>query len=121
MMSFSPIIYYGKPGLEADIFQSYMRCSGYPVQVVTANSFDAPTIATLVPVVAVIALEKSAEELIRLVDALHRQGEGCIKRIFILADDNAPLPLIEPGVEVIQRPYRLSEVIRRIQALNRQN
>ena len=118
-MPFASIIYYGTPGLETDIFQSYMSCSGYPVRVVTGFP-EAPTITTLAASIAVIALEKPGEELVRLARELCARSEGCLQRIFILTDAES-LPVAEPQVEIIQRPFRLSEVIKRIQFLSRQD
>ena len=118
-MLVSSIIFYGSPGLEADIFQSYMRCSGYPVHVVTQWS-DCPPLTTLASAFAVIALDQPAEELVRMAHELYAHSEGAFKRIFVLADGQAPPPA-EPQVEMIRRPYRLTEVIRRIQFLSRQD
>ncbi len=117
-MSFLPILYYGVPGLEADIFQSYMRCSGYSVKMVLPNT------PSLVPLpdgpasVAVIALPRSSDDLAQLVKVLRTKGNGSLKHIFILADGE-PLSVNDPSVEIIERPFRLSEVIKRIQVYNR--
>jgi hypothetical protein len=119
-MTFSSIVYYGQPGLEADIFQSYMRCSGYPVQLVTTNSLNSSLIVPLAAPIAVIALDKPCEDLIRIVHNLRVQNEGCVKRIFILSDSQS-LQVDEPGVEIITRPFRLSEVIKRIQNLKHED
>ncbi len=81
---------------------------------------DCPPLTTLASSVAVIALEKPAEELVRLAHELYARSDGGLKRIFILADGQ-PLPATEPQVEVIRRPFRLSEVIKRIQFLSRQD
>jgi DNA-binding response OmpR family regulator len=118
-MSFLPIFYYGSPGLEADIFQSYMRCSGYPVKMITERAQSLFTIPDQPSSVAVLALTNSPEELLKFARELCTRSTGSIRRIFILADGQ-PLTIDDPAVEVIERPFRLSEVIKRIQVLNRQ-
>ncbi len=118
-MSFLPIFYYGVPGLEADIFQSYMRCSGYPVKMMLPNGSPLAPLPDDTASVVVIALPKSSEELVRLARALRIQSKGSLKHIFILADGQ-PLQVDDPTVEIIERPFRLSEVIKRIQVYSRQ-
>ena len=117
-MSLAPLVYYGKPGLEADVFQAYMASSGFPVQIVNnaedklpANVFDGSSIT-------VISLEKSPEELLRLANEIRVRSNGSVKRILILADGQ-PFDVEAPAVEVIYRPFRLSEVAARIRAISR--
>ncbi len=117
-MSFLPIFYYGTPGLEADIFQSYMRCSGYQVRLINADVSTPITMPSETSAIAVIALEKRPEELIQLARELRARGDELVKRVFILADGFS-IGVDDPAVEVIQRPFRLSEVIKRIQVLSR--
>jgi hypothetical protein len=111
------LVYFGKPGLEADVFQAYMASSGFPVQMVTnaqgrfpANLFNSSSIT-------VISLEKSPEELLRLASEIRMRGNGCVKRILILADGQT-FDAEAPAVEVIQRPYRLSEIADRVRAIS---
>ena len=118
-MYFSMILFYGQPGLEADIFQSYMRCSGYPVHLITGDLPPSLRMTILPASVGVIALQKPAEDLVGLAREMLSSGQGYFKRIFILADGQ-PVPATEPEVEVIYPPFRLSGVIKRIQALSRQ-
>lgn len=111
-----PLVYYGKPGLEADVFQAYMASSGFPVEVVTngkipGNMLDSSSIT-------VISLEKSPEELMHLADEIQARSKGCVKRVLILADGQ-PFESEAPSVEVIHRPYRLSEIADRIRAISR--
>jgi hypothetical protein len=117
-MPILPLVYYGKPGLEADVFQAYMASSGFPVQVVTnaegripANLFNGSSIT-------VISLDKSPEELLRLANEIQVRSNGCVKRVLILADGQ-PFDAEVPAVEVILRPYRLSEIADRVRALSR--
>ncbi len=117
-MSFLPIFYYGTPGLEADIFQSYMRCSGYQVRLIITDTMTPVAMPSGTSSIAVIALEKRPEELVQFAHELRRRSGELVKRVFILAD-SFPTGLDDPAVEIIQRPFRLSEVIKRIQILTR--
>ncbi len=118
-MSYLPILYYGAPGLESDIFQSYMRCSGYPVQMVLADTPNLAPVSGQTSSIAVIALPKPPEELVQLASELRAHSNGLFKRIFILSEGR-PMTPNDPAIEIIERPFRLSEVIKRIQILNRQ-
>lgn len=113
-----PLIYFGKPGLEADVFQAYMASSGFSVQMVTnaegripANVFNSSSIT-------VISLEKSPEELLRLANEIQVQSNGGVKRVLILTEGQ-PFDAEAPTVEVISRPFRLSEIEDRIRAISR--
>ncbi len=117
-MPFLPIVYYGKPGLEADVFQAYMASSGYPVQMMTtaggetlSDVFDSSSIT-------VIALDKTPQELLQLAQEIRTQRPGCLKRVFILTEGQPP-EVDLPSVEFIHRPYRLSELVERIRAVSR--
>ncbi len=116
-MLFLPIVYYGKRGLEADIFTSYMRLSGYCVQVVTTENGHIPDLVSTPASIAVISLDKPSAQVLQLAEQIRAQAEGCAK-IFVLAEPGAINPHGTP-IEVIERPYHLSELIKRIQSLNR--
>lgn len=111
-----PLVYYGAPGLEADVFQAYMASSGFPVQLVTNGKIPGSVLDG--SSITVISLEKSPEELLQLADEIQTRSGGCVKRVLILADGQ-PFESEEPSVEVIHRPYRLSEIADRIRAISR--
>ncbi len=113
------IVYLGKSGLESQVFQSYMASSGYKVQVV-ANGDAARTALSANPeAIAVIALDRRQNELIEQARHLRAQADPEHGRVFILStEDNGQAP--PEGVDVIPRPYRLSELVRRIQSLTKE-
>ncbi len=115
-MSYSLIIYYGKPGLESQVFQSYMASSGYKVQVVTTREGALSALAADPSAIAVIALEKKQQELIEQAELLRLCADHNPSHIFILSTEDT-FEIRPPGVDVIPRPYRLSELVRRIQAI----
>jgi hypothetical protein len=118
-MPFLPIFYYGLPGLEADIFHSYMRCSGYPVRMLVTRTPFLPPLPDGSASVVVIALTEPPEKLAQFARELRMNSSGTVQRVFILANGTPPR-VDDPGIEIIERPFRLSEVIKRIQVLNRQ-
>jgi hypothetical protein len=117
-MSKLPLVYYGKPGLEADVFQAYMASSGFSVQMVTNTQGRIPDIVFNNDSITVISLERSNEELVRLANQIRSQSNGFARRVLILADAQ-PSDVEAPAVDVIFRPYRLSEIADRIRAINR--
>jgi hypothetical protein len=117
-MSKLSLVYLGKPGLEADVFQAYMASSGFSVQMVTNTQGQIPESVFKNDSITVISLERSNEELVRLANHIRAQSNGFLRRVLILADAQ-PFDLEAPAVEVIFRPYRLSEIADRIRAINR--
>lgn len=113
-----PIVYYGKPGLEADVFQAYMASSGFPVQMMIHREGEAPSDLSSGSSITVIALEKTPQELLELAQAIRSQGGDCLKRVFILTEGQSSDADL-PSVEFIHRPYRLSELVERIRAISR--
>lgn len=113
-----PLVYYGKPGLEADVFQAYMTSSGFSVQMVTGADLTIPANGFRNPFITVISLDRSPEELLRLANEIQASGNGSVKRILILTEGQ-PFPAESPSVEVILRPYRLSQLADRIRAISR--
>jgi hypothetical protein len=112
------LVYYGKPGLEADVFQAYMASSGFSVQMLTNTEGRIPQSVFSNDSITVISLEKTNEELVRLANEIRAQNNGSAKRVLILADGQ-PFDVEAPAVEVIFRPYRLSEIADRIRAISR--
>jgi DNA-binding response OmpR family regulator len=117
-MPILPIVYYGKPGLDADVFQAYMTSSGYPVQMVTSAEGGFPPNVLGISSITVIALEKSPQELLELAHEIRMQSNGCVKRVLILAEGQSS-DADAPAVEFIHRPYRLSELVERVRAISR--
>jgi hypothetical protein len=113
-----PVVYFGKPGLEADVFQAYMASSGFPVHMVTDGQTRIPANLFNGSSITVISLEKSPEELLRLAREIKLQSNGHVKRILILVEGQ-PFEAEAPVVEVIQRPYRLSELADWVRAISR--
>ncbi len=113
------IIYYGKPGLEAQVFQSYMASSGYKVQVVSTREGVLAALAADPAAIAVIALDDKQQELIEQAELLRRYADHRQSHIFILSTEET-LEAQPAGIDVIPRPYRLSELVRRIQALTKE-
>jgi DNA-binding response OmpR family regulator len=114
-MSLPLIIYYGKPGLDTQVFQSYMVSSGYQVQVVN-NRESARTALKADPcAIVVIATDQDPQEIIQQAEGLRAYAK-LDDHIFIISPFES-LDLHMSGVNVIPRPYRLSELVRRIQAL----
>jgi DNA-binding response OmpR family regulator len=114
-MSLPLIIYFGKPGLESQVFQSYMVSSGYQVQVVGSCDGATSALDANPDAIAVIAVDQDPQGLIHQAEIL-RAHAGPSSHIFIISPDEA-LDLHLSGVQVIPRPYRLSELVRRIRAL----
>ncbi len=112
------IIYYGSPGLESQVFQSYMVSSGYKVQVVTTREGAITALDANPASFAIVALQNKQWDLIEQARSLlaHVRDSRC--HVFVLsAEDGAEMP--PDGIDVIPRPYRLSELVRRIQALTK--
>ncbi|MGE5140917.1 MAG: hypothetical protein ACM3JD_15735 [Rudaea sp.] len=112
-----PIVYYGRPGLESDIFVSYMRHSGYPVQVVPLENGNLPDVVNLPASVAVVSLDRTADQTLHFIREIRNQTEDCVK-IFVIAD----LPTVEPevpAVEIVNRPNHLGAIVKKIQGLSR--
>ncbi len=115
-MLFLPVVFYGRRGLEADVFESYMSRSGYPVQVVLVENGHLPSVANEPSSIAVIALGPTSQGM-ELARQIQMETGGCA-RVFIL---NAPEAQRsdDPSVEIIPKPYQLSQVVKRIQRVSR--
>jgi DNA-binding response OmpR family regulator len=113
-----PLIYYGKSGLEAQIFQTYMASSGYQVQTVLTRDGVLEAIGMQPNAITVIALDKSPVELTELAGELRVRAKDSSNPIFLLGGDEPFDPRMD-SVYVITRPFRLSEVITRIQSISR--
>jgi len=114
-----PLIYYGKFGLEAQIFQTYMASSGYQVQTVLTRDGVLDALRAQPDAITVIALDQSPTELTKLVSELRERSDNASSAIFLLGGDQSFDPHMD-SVYVITLPYRLSEVIGRIQSITRQ-
>ena len=114
-VSVALIIYYGKPGLESQVFHSYMASSGYRVKVVdncdgASSALDADPDA-----IVVIALDQEPHELIHHAEVLRAHAKHD-SHIFVISPAESPETQLS-GIDVIPQPYRLSELVRRIRAL----
>ncbi len=110
------IIYYGNSGLESQVFQSYMASSGYRVQVVNTRESAISALHTDPAAIAIIALEKKQQELLEQAQALRAYADQARAHFFVLSTEDAFDPR-QAWIDVIPRPYRLSELVRRIQNL----
>ncbi len=112
------IIYYGSPGLESQVFQSYMVSSGYKVQVVTTREGAITALDANPASFAIVALQNKQRDLIEQARMLlsHVRDSHC--HVFVLSAEDGPETPPE-GIDLIPRPYRLSELVRRIQALTK--
>ncbi len=117
-MLFLPVVFYGRHGLEADVLESYLRRSGYPVEMVLTENGNLPEVANTPSSIAVIALGSSTIGL-ELAQQIQLVTGGCAK-VFILAG-SPDIKSSDPSVEIIQRPYHLSHVIKRIQWVSKGN
>ncbi len=117
-MSLPLIVYYGNSGLESQVFQSYMASSGFKVQVVTSSEAAAKVLDANPDAIAVVALDESDQRLVEEAEELQARGNRRKSRVFVLSTEES---MITPpnGVDVIPRPYRLSELVRQIQGLTR--
>ena len=111
-----PIVFFGPPGLEAQIFHSYLTHSGYWVQVVhtrerALNALDAEPGA-----LAVIALKETPDQFIELIHTIRAHTGQPERPIFALVEEE-DLELNLYDVQVFPRPFRLSDVIKHIVAL----
>ncbi len=112
------IIYFGKTGLESQVFQSYMASSGYKVQVVTNGEAATSAIDANPAAIAVVALDRKQNDLLDQARRLRRHADQNRSHIFVLStEDTREAP--QAGIDVIPRPYRLSELVRRIQAITK--
>ncbi len=115
-MLFLPVVFYGRRGLEADVFESYMRRSGYPVQIVLVENGHSPYVANEPSSIAVIALGSSGQGM-ELARQIQMETGGCAK-VFILHELESQKS-DDPSVEIIPQPYQLSQVVKRIQRVSR--
>ena len=113
-----PIIFYGPPGLEAQVFQSFLTKSGYRVRLVTVAEQAWLALNANPTAILVIALDHSLQEARDLVQRVGTTLARRVLHIFILAEEQ-PFEVDLPNAEIIPRPWRLSEVIARIRALTR--
>ncbi len=118
VMALPAIIFYGTPGLEAQIFQTYMASSGYQVQMVTTRDGAFASVAGSASAIVVIAIDKPPQELTALAQEIRARKQVPANHIFILSGEQS-FDTGLPSVDVIPRPFRLSEVIARIQAITR--
>jgi hypothetical protein len=109
------IIYYGQPGLETEVFRSYMASLGYRVQVVYTCAKAASVLDETPGAIVVIAADQEPEEAVHHAEALyaHLQIDG---RIFVISSAQ-PLDLRLSGIDFVPQPYRLSELVRRIRSI----
>ena len=117
-MPFLPIYFYGTPGLESDVFVSYMRCAGYTVQAISGDITEFLIGPEISGAVLVIALKDSTEPAGGIIQRLDRRQRGCIKKIFVLPNGK-PFRSTDPIVQVVDCPSRLTRVVKEIQALGR--
>jgi DNA-binding response OmpR family regulator len=110
------IIYYGKPGLETEVFQSYMMSSGYRVQIVGDCDSATSALHANPEAIVVLAADQEPEEAIHHAELLHAHLE-INGRIFVISSAQSLDPQLS-GVDVIPQPYRLSELVKRIRALS---
>lgn len=113
-----PLVYIGKPGIEADVFRTYMVSSGFTVQIVTDTQGQLPESLFDEDAITVISLRNSSEELARFEDEIRSHNGRAANRILILADRQS-LGAKATALQVIFRPYRLSEIAARIRAISR--
>ncbi len=118
-MPFLPVYFCGTPGLEADVFVSYLRCAGYPVQALSSDPSEFRITPEMAGAVVVIALKDSSEQVRRIIQRLDRRQRECIKKIFVLPNGK-PFHSTDPIVQVVDCPSQLSRVVREIQALGRE-
>jgi DNA-binding response OmpR family regulator len=109
------IIYFGKPGLETEVFHSYMASLGYRVQVVSTCASATSALDATPGAIVVIAADQEPEEAVHHAESLHAhlKIDG---RIFVISSAQS-LDLRLSGVDFIPQPYRLSELVKRIRAL----
>jgi DNA-binding response OmpR family regulator len=117
-MSLPLILYYGNTGLESQVFQSYMASSGFKVQVVTSSEAASRALDANPEAIAVVALDEDDNKLVEEAEELQARGNRRKTRVFVLSTQEARINTPE-GVDVIPRPYRLSELVRQIQGLTR--
>jgi DNA-binding response OmpR family regulator len=110
-----PIIYYGKPGLETQVFLSYMVSSGYRVQVVHNRDSASCALDATPDAIVVIAVDQDPEESIRQAEILRAHAK-LENHVFLISPEES-LELQPIGIQVVPRPYRLSELVKRIRAL----
>jgi DNA-binding response OmpR family regulator len=115
-MAFTKIVFLGTAGLEADIFSSYMSSAGYLVQVISATDGAVSAVQKDPSAIVVISVDQTGDELLRLVRAA-RAGTGNKRNpIFVLTNEKG-FDAGLPSVYVVTRPFRLSELVKRIQNL----
>ena|SRR5437867_5286522 len=116
-MSLPLVFFYGSSGLEAQIFESYMASSGYEVRLVSTREKLLGAVKQNPTAIYVLAREQLPHELTELARLVLARGSSST-RAFILTGEQGFDPHL-PGVEVVTRPFRLSEVIRRIQGMTK--
>lgn len=114
-MSYPLIVYFGKPGLDTQVFQSYMVSSGYKVQVACDRDCTSSALDANPDAIVVIAVDQEPQALIHHAEAL-RSHVSLNSHILVISPAE-PSDLQLNGFEVIQQPYRLSELVKRIRAL----
>ncbi len=118
MQQLPKILYYGERGLEEQVFQVYLSRAGYPVQLVSNVDQALALLRLDRSAILVLALDRTLQELMQLTRTILAFTHNPAHAIFVLDGDEAVDAEI-PNVDVISRPFRLSKVIRRIQALAR--
>ena len=96
--------------------QSYLASSGYNVKVETTRDGVLAALDADPSAITVIALDADQQELLDQAVGLRRTIDHQPAHIFILSTEETG-EAQPAGIDVIPRPYRLSELVRRIQAL----
>ncbi len=112
------IVLYGKPGLDTDILKSYLIASGYHVKFVTTWERALETIIAHPSAITVIAVHKEPRELMQLAHEIRAGTHDDTSHIMIMNGEKPFKPDL-PRVEVIIRPYYLSDAVHRIEAITK--
>ncbi len=106
------IIYFGPQDVATDVFQQYMHSLGYSSELVTDPNRLLEAVLAHAAAITILAMPDPPERLIDLARQLRQCAEGPNYPIFILAHETVEVSVAE--VEVIWRPYALSQLAERI-------
>ncbi len=110
LMYRSEVIYYGPPGLDADVFEKAMLNLGYWIERATHQGDLLSDLDEHPRAITVIAILANSQELPALVDAIRRRQHGVNVPIFVVVDRERP-ERREEGVHFIPRAQRLRATI----------
>ncbi len=118
-MAVGHVVFYGRAGLESAVFEQFMLHSGFSVHLAQNRHEAFREVETHPSAITVIAVDKPRDELTDIAHTIHLRAGNPQSPIFIL-DEEEGFELDEPGVQVVTRPQRLSNLVSEIRKFARE-